>query len=116
MTRNSLNLRLDANFCFAFLIWAFAVEARAAGSAPTNQSAPLEVALRTPVLTNAEQVHWLTRKEAAGGHHAVIRGVITCSLPQTEGAIIQDATSGIYINHLNPSLGEPPAVGELVEV
>jgi hypothetical protein len=85
MTRNALTLHLDAIFCFAFLIWAVADAGRASESVITNQSAPLGVALRSPVLTNAEQVHWLTRKEAAGGQHVLIRGVITCALPEFTG-------------------------------
>jgi signal transduction histidine kinase len=116
MTRNALTLHLDAIFCFAFLIWAVADAGRASESVITNQSAPLGVALRSPVLTNAEQVHWLTRKEAAGGQHALIRGVITCALPEFNAAVVQDRTAGIYIDRWNPSLGGPPRMGELVEV
>ena len=116
MTRNVLNLHLNATLCFAFLIWAVADAGGASESVVTNQSSPAGVASRSPVLTNADQVHWLTREEAARGHHAVIRGVTTCSLPGSEAAVIQDATSGIYIDHLNPSLGEPLPVGALAEV
>lgn len=116
MTRNALNLHLDAIFCFAFLIWAVADAGSALGSVVTNQSAPLGVESRSPVLTTAEQVHRLTRKEAAGDQHVLIRGVITCALPGFEAAVVQDATSGIYIDRWNPSLGGPPQVGELVEV
>jgi signal transduction histidine kinase len=116
MTRNALNLHLDAIFCFAFLIWAVADAGRASESVLTNQSAPLGDALRSPVLTNAEQVHWLTRKEAAGGQPVLIRGVITCALPEFKAAVVQDITGGIYIDRWNPSPGGPPQVGELVEV
>jgi signal transduction histidine kinase len=116
MTFNPLNLHVDAIFCFAFLICAVADGGRASESVLTNQSAPLGVALRSPVLTNAEQVHWLTRKEAAGGQHVLIRGVITCALPEFEAAVVQDFTGGIYIDRWSPSLGGPPQVGELVEV
>ena len=77
MAHNSLNLHLDAIFCFAFLIWAVGDAGRAAEPVLTNQSAPPGVALQSPVLTNAEQVHWLTRKEASRGQRVVSRGVIT---------------------------------------
>jgi len=116
MTHNRLNLRLAAIFCFASLIRAVADEGRAPESVPRNQSAPLEVVLPSPVLTNAEQVHWLTRKEAAGGQPVLIRGVITCALPEFEAAVVQDFTGGIYIDRWNSSLGGPPQVGELVQV
>src|ERR1022692_4655759 len=115
MTRNALNLHLDAIFCFAFLIWAVADAGSALGSVVTNQSAPLGVESRSPVLTTAEQVHRLTRKEAAGDQHVLIRGVITCALPGFEAAVVQDATSGIYIDRWNPSLGGPTQGGGLVE-
>ena len=101
---------------FTLLVWAVAVEGRAAESAEINQSAPPGVTSRSLVLTNAEQVHRLTRKEAAARQPVVIRGVITCALPAFGAAVIQDRTAGIYINRWNPSLGEPPRVGELVEV
>ena len=116
MTRNALNLHLDASFCFAFLFWTVADGGRASEAAVTNQSAPLGVESRSPVLTTAEQVHRLTREQAASGQPVLIRGVITCALPGFDAAVVQDATSGIYIDRWNPSLGGPPRVGELVEV
>jgi signal transduction histidine kinase len=116
MTYNPLNLRLTTIFCFAFLIRAVADGGSATGPVLTNQFASLGVATQSPVLTNAEQVHWLTRKEAAGGQHVLIRGVITCALPEFEAAVVQDFTGGIYIDRWNPLLGKPPQVGELVEV
>lgn len=70
----------------------------------------------TPVLTNAAQVHGLTRQKAAAGLPVRIRGVITCALPEFNAAVVQDHTAGIYIDGWFPSLGTPPRVGELVEV
>jgi signal transduction histidine kinase len=67
-------------------------------------------------LRTAEQIHLLTREEAARAQRAVIRGVVTCSLPGSEAAVIQDSTRGIYIDRLSPSLGEPPRMGDLLEV
>jgi signal transduction histidine kinase len=116
MTRNALNLHLDAIFCFAFLIWAVADASEASESVITNRSAQSGVASGSSVLTNAAQVHWLTRKEAAGGQHVLIRGVITCAMPEFEAAVIQDSTGGIYFDSWDPSLGGPLPVGELVEV
>jgi hypothetical protein len=37
-------------------------------------------------------------------------------LPGSEAAVIQDSTRGIYIDRLSPSLGEPPQIGELLDV
>ena len=116
MTRSVLNFHPQTIVYLAFLVWAGAVESEAAESVNTNQSAPPRVPLPSPVLTNAEQVHWLTRKEAAGGQPVRIRGVITCALPAFEAAVVQDRTAGIYITRWLPSLGAPPRVGELVEV
>ncbi len=115
MAHNPPNLHLNAIYCFVFLIWAATDAGGASDSALTNQSALPGVALRSPVLTNAEQVHRLTRKEAADGQHVLIHGVITCALPEFEAAVVQDATGGIYVDHWNASLGEPPQLGELVE-
>ncbi|HWX22208.1 MAG TPA: sensor histidine kinase [Candidatus Binatia bacterium] len=116
MTSTVLKLHLVAIFCFVYLVRAVA----AAGAVPeaviTNQSASSAVDSRPSVLRTAEQVHWLTREEAAGGRQVLIRGVITCAFPGFEAAVVQDETSGIYIDHWNPSTGGPPRVGELVEV
>ena len=86
--------------------------------AATNESAPPGVASSASVLTNAEQVHWLTREEAAKGQPVLIRGVITCALPDPvfNAAVVQDRTAGIYIDRWNPSLGPRPEVGGLVEI
>jgi signal transduction histidine kinase len=116
MIHNPLNRHLEAIFCFAWLIWAVPNGVQASDSVLTNQSASPGVALPSPILTNAEQVHWLTRNEAADGRHVLLRGVVTCALPQFEAGVVQDLTGGIYIDHWHPSLGGPPQVGELVEV
>ncbi|MGH7993253.1 MAG: hypothetical protein ACREDQ_07045, partial [Limisphaerales bacterium] len=116
MTSRVLNLHPQTMVCSVFLAWAAAVNSRAAESVATNQSTPPGVALPSSVLTNAEQVHWLTRPEAAGGQPVLIRGVITCALPEFNAAVVQDRTAGIYIESWLPSLGKPPQLGELVEV
>lgn len=113
MTRRALNLLLNATFCFA---WILANGATAAEVPATNHSVSLEAESRQAVLTSAEQVHRLTRAEAASGHSVLIRGVVTCALPAYDAAVIQDATSGIYIDWWNSSLGAPAQMGELVEI
>ncbi len=109
MTRNVPNFHLDAILGFALLIWTVAVNA-------ASEAVPAEVNAPSLVLTNAEQVHCLSREEAAGGRPVLIRGVITCSLPEFKAAVVQDATDGVYFDLWNSPLGEPPPVGELVEV
>jgi signal transduction histidine kinase len=115
MTCSALNLHPRTVFCLAFSAWVMAAQSKAAESANTNQSAPPAIAWSGPVLTNAEQVHWLTRKEAAEGRPVRIRGVVTCALPGFGAAVVQDDTAGIYISGWGQSLGEPK-VGELVQV
>jgi signal transduction histidine kinase len=58
----------------------------------------------------------LTRAEAAAGRRVLIHGVITCTLPEFKAGVVQDATGGIYFDLWNPPLGQPPPMGELVEV
>lgn len=116
MTRTAPNLVLNATFSFACVLWALAHAATAAELATTNQLTSLQAESRPAVLTTAEQVHRLTRAEAANGHRVLIRGVVTCALPAYEAAVIQDATSGIYIDWWNSSLGSPAQVGNMVEI
>src|SRR2546425_5058284 len=98
------------------LVLAVALTSEVAGQIPAEQPSPRAKAKPLPLLTTAEQVHRLTRVEAAGAHRAVIRGVVTCSLPESEAVVIQDATRGIYIDRLGLTLGEPPRIGELLEI
>jgi signal transduction histidine kinase len=103
---------------FRILTWIVAVAGTVALSAGSSQSVPPEVAPPSTVLTNAAQVHRLTREEAAKGQPVLIRGVITCALPGPDfnAAVVQDRTAGIYIDHWNPSLGPRPEVGGRVEI
>jgi signal transduction histidine kinase len=111
MTRRAFSLRLLAVFCLAFFAVTMALETR--GDEWANTNLPASSGL---VLTNAEQVHWLTRQQATGHLPVLIRGVVTCALPGFGTAVIQDDTAGIYIDHWNSSPGTPPEVGELVQV
>jgi signal transduction histidine kinase len=116
MTRRAFKFCPSPILLIAWLMWSAAFESRAAEVVKTNQSASLEVVSQFPVLTNAEQVHWLTRKEAASGRKVLIRGVITTVLPESEAVVVQDNTAGIYIDRWTPSLGTLPRIGELVEI
>ena len=82
--------------------------------APPLSQSPKDSPLQ--VLRTAEQVHLLTREEAARGHRAIIRGVVTCSLPDSEAVVLQDSTRGIYVNEIRPALGPLPRVGEVFEI
>ena len=88
----------------------------AKGQSPTSPPTQPATVESLPVLTNAVQVQGLTRADAGRGYRVVMRGVVTCSLPALEAVVMQDATRGIYINHLDPAAGGVPSVGELVEV
>ena len=110
MSRRAFSLRLLAVFCQIFLAGTMAVESWAGDLANTNLPASPGF-----VLTNAEQVHWLTRQQADGRLPVLIRGVVTCALPGFGAAVVQDNTAGIYIDHWNASRGVPE-VGELVQV
>ena len=87
-------------------------ECRAAEVVNTNPAVPAQL----PTLTSGEQIHRLSRQEAATGRHVLIRGVITCTLLQFGAAVVQDGRAGIYINNVNASSGDLPKVGDMVEV
>ena len=116
MKRRSFKFHPQTIVSLALLVWAVAAESRAAEPVATNLPVLPSGVWSSPVLTNAEEVHWLTRQEAAGSRQVLLRGVITCALPAFEAAVVQDHTAGIYIDRWSPSLGAPPRVGELVEV
>jgi signal transduction histidine kinase len=116
MTRRAFSLHLLAIFSLAFLTVAMAVETRAGELVSTNLSAWPPTTMSGPVLTNAQQVHWLTREQATNNQPVLIRGVVTCALPGFGAAVVQDGTAGIYIDHWTSSGGAPPEVGEWVQV
>ncbi len=114
MKRNAL---VTCCWATAFLLccyWAIPEFCQAGVLLAAATNGPSDTTL--PVLTTAEQVHRLTREEAAKPYEAVIRGVITCPLPQFEAVVIQDSTRGVYVSNVGASLGEPPSLGELVEI
>ena len=104
--------------CLRLLTWIVLMEGTVAWPAESNLSIPPETAPPSTVLTNAEQVHRLTREEAAKGLPVLVRGVITCALsdPEFNAAVVQDGTAGIYIDRWDPSLGPRPELGGLVEI
>src|SRR5436190_5938465 len=116
MRRRVVNFHFDGLFFFSLVIWGIVGDSRAAEGPITNQFPRGKLSSGTPVLRTAEEIHRLTRREAAGGQRVLIRGVITCAFPGFEAAVVQDTTRGIYTDNLNPSLGGTPAVGEFVEV
>jgi signal transduction histidine kinase len=116
MTVRVFKLRLRTILLTVILAWVAAFENRAAELAATNLSMPVQAGSEFRTLTNADQIHRLTRQEADTGRHVMIRGVVTCALPQFEAAVVQDGATGIYINNLTPAAGTPPVVRELVEV
>src|SRR5882724_11114541 len=99
-----------------FLALGVGWEGRAADAANTNLAVPTEGLPPLPTLTNAEQIHRLTRDEAATGRRVLVRGVVTCTLPQFEAAVVQDGPTGIYIINVNAASGGQPQVGDLVQV
>jgi len=117
MKRRLLSSHLNESFCFAYLSWAIACANAASESAISNQFSQLLPAdSPPPVLTTAEQVHRLTRAEAANAQPVRIRGVVTCSFPGFEAAVVEDATRGVYVDDWAPSLSHSPQVGDLVDV
>src|SRR2546426_674278 len=101
---------------FAMMVCLFASGSQPAELPREKQSLQTTKEAGRSVLTTAEQVHRLTREDAAHQYRAVIRGVVTCSLPESEAAVVQDSTRGIYVDRLNPALGRSPQVGELLEI
>ncbi len=95
MTRKVPNFHLDAILGFALLVWTVAGVSRASETPLTNQPAPPEFNAPSLFLTNAEQAHCLSREGAAGGRPVLIRGVITCSLPEFKAAMTQSDYSPI---------------------
>lgn len=109
-------VRLEAAAFVVLLVCIAALQGRSAELPSTNSALPTEASRRYPTLTNAEQIHRLSRKEADAGRQVQIRGVVTCTLPQFGAIVVQDGPTGIYINNLTPTNRPVPHVGELVEV
>jgi len=87
-----------------------------AGQATPKSPSPQVEQKSSVLLTNAEQIHRLTREDSALGHRVIIRGVVTCILPDAQSIVIQDSTRGIYIDDIGPALGPAPRLGELLEI
>jgi signal transduction histidine kinase len=116
MPLKSLKLHVDAIFCFALLFWAKSSTAISAGPVISNQPAALMVESQASVLTTAAQVHYLTRKDAGNHQRVLIRGVITCALNDLKGAVVQDATGGIYVDLWSATNTVTLQMGDVVEV
>ena len=116
MISRASSLQLLAIFCLASVAGTMAIDSRAADLTNSNLSAWDAAASRGPVLTNAQQVHWLTQQQATNRLPVRIQGVVTCALPGFNAAVVQDETAGVYIDYWNSSVGTPPEVGEWVQV
>lgn len=81
----------------------------AAADAPTNPAA-------LTVLRTAEQVHRLKREEAQRSYPVLLRGTVTCVLPERQAVILQDSTRGIYVVDESPSGAAQPQIGDDLEV
>ena len=81
----------------------------AATHAPANPAA-------LPVLRTAEQVHRLKREEARRGYPVMLRGIVTCVLPERQAVILQDSTRGIYVVDESSSGAAQPQIGDDLEV
>ncbi|MGH7978246.1 MAG: sensor histidine kinase [Limisphaerales bacterium] len=116
MTRLAFSPRRWLLLCLAILAGTMAVKIPAAEPENTNLSTSFGTSSSAQALTNAEQVHWLTRRQAAARLPVRIRGVVTCALPEFGAAVVQDDTAGIYVERWTSSRGPPARVGELVQV
>jgi hypothetical protein len=68
------------------------------------------------VLTTGLQVQLLSQAAAAKKLPAVLRGVVTCYLPDSDSLVIQDATRGVYVSQISAALKEEPRLGDLFEI
>ena len=69
-----------------------------------------------PLLTTAAAVHQLKREEAQLGYPVVVRGVVTCVLPDHQGFTIQDATRGLYAVDFSKNRSRLPEIGSFLEI
>jgi signal transduction histidine kinase len=81
----------------------------AAARAPVDPTA-------LPVLRTAEQVHRLKREEAQRGYPVLLRGTVTCVLPERQAVILQDSTRGIYVVDESSNGAAQPQIGDDLEV
>lgn len=71
---------------------------------------------RRALLRTIEQVHALKADEAKRGYPVKVRGVVTGAWPDSEHAVIQDATRGIFVPNLTAGFDDWPEVGDYFEV
>jgi signal transduction histidine kinase/DNA-binding response OmpR family regulator len=69
-----------------------------------------------PLLTAIQQVHSLSRDEAARNYRVKVRGVVTCAWSENTSGILQDSTRGIFVPDLSPSPTESAQVGDYLEI
>lgn len=69
-----------------------------------------------PVLTTAQAIKALNREEAARQYPFEIHGVVTAVIPAFAGAVLQDATRGVYVEETNLNASQPLRRGEFCEI
>ena len=69
-----------------------------------------------PLLTTIEQVHGLPPEEAKRGYPVKVRGVVTTAWPDSDDAVVQDGTRGIYVPKLTTGFDEWPEVGDFYAI
>jgi signal transduction histidine kinase len=86
--------------------------------AMTNQSvaATASVAGATPAITTVAEIKALTPDLAKQQLPVSIRGVVTATLPAVQGAVVQDATRGIFVSLHAFKSSEPLQLGEFCQV
>jgi signal transduction histidine kinase len=84
--------------------------------ASAQAGAPASGDSNAPVLTTGLQVQLLSQEGAAKKFPAVLRGVVTCYLPDSDSLVIQDATRGVYVSQISAALNEAPRLGDLFEI
>ena len=69
-----------------------------------------------PLLTSAQQVHYLSRAEASRKYPVRIRGVVTSSMVWHLSFVLQDNTHGIFVDGMDNVTGRQRDIGEYLEV
>src|SRR5215475_11942817 len=80
------------------------------------QPAVTGVSGESQVLTNGLQVQLLSQKTTADKLKAVLRGVVTCYLPDSDSLVLQDATRGVYVSQLSAAWNDAPRLGDSLEI
>jgi signal transduction histidine kinase/CheY-like chemotaxis protein len=69
-----------------------------------------------PLLTTVEQVHRLSKEDAASHLPVRLQAIVTWSKPGGVDGMVQDGTRGIYVLDLAPSPTDTPRIGDYIEI